>query len=201
MNVVTRSLALLALLTLVAGIPACTPPGPPSGTYTINTFEFVLSNPPQNVGESIPNIWIDTNTKLSGLSGGTMTSSLPCAVKIDYTDNSFTFKSAVFTVVKITYDDGTIDPSTEAVKLPLRIAAREYETVNSVAGGRIVKSKSWILSGAIPNVITRAEPFRLQIEGHFTTGDGTTIPFAIDQHFDIKTENAIKSAEELLQDK
>ncbi len=69
-----------------------------------------------------------------------MTSSLPCAVKIDYTDNSFAFKNALITSVKIIYDDDMIDPSTKEVKLPLRIAAREYETVNSVAGGRIVKS-------------------------------------------------------------
>ncbi len=130
-----------------------------------------------------------------------MTSSLPCAVKIDYTENSFAFKSAVITSVKIIYDDDMIDPSTKEVNLPLRIAAREYETVNSVAGGRIVKSKAWIISGTVPNVITRAEPFRLQIDGYFAKDENNKSPFTIDQHFDIKTENAVKSAEELLQDK
>ncbi len=130
-----------------------------------------------------------------------MTSSLPCAVKIDYTDNSFKFKDAVFTSVTITYDDDTVAPSTKAVKMPLRIAAREYETVNSVAGGRIVKSKAWIISGTIPNVVTRAEPFRLQIEGYFTKDDSNRIPFAMEQQFDIKTENTVRSAEDVLKDK
>jgi len=201
MCVMIRSIVVLILLPMLAGIPSCIPSGPPSGTYTINTFEFVHSKPPQNVGEAIPNIWIDTNMKLSSLSGGTLTSSLPCAVKIDYTDNSFAFKNAVFTSVKVTYDDDTIDPSTKKIGLPLRITAREYETVNSVAGGRIVKSKAWIISATIPKVITRAEPFRLQIDGYFAKDENNKIPFAIDQHFDIKTENAVKSAEELLQDK
>ena len=130
-----------------------------------------------------------------------MTSSLPCAVKIDYTDNSFAFKNAVFTSVKITYDDDTVDPSTKAVKMPLRMAAREYESVNSVAGGRIVKSKAWIISSTIPGVITRSEPFRLQIDGYFTKDDNSRTPITIDQHFAIKRQHAVKNAEEVLQDK
>ncbi len=194
-------MVILILSPMLVWIPSCTPSGPPSGTYTINTFEYVHSNPPKNAGEAIPNVWIDTNMKLSGLSGGTLTSSLPCAIKIDYTDNSFAFKNAVFTSVKITYDDDTVDPSTTGFKTPLRITAREYETVNSVAGGRIVKSKAWIISGTIPNAITRAEPFRLQIDGYFTKDDQNRIPFSIDQHFDIKVQNEVKTAEEVLQDK
>lgn len=201
MSTVNRSVLILALLTMLAGISACTPTGPPSGTYTIDTLEFVHSNPPQNDGESIPNIWIDTNTKLSSLSGGTLTSSLPCAVMIDYTDDSLSFKSAVISAVKITYDDDTVDRSSEAVQLPLHFAAREHESVNSVAGGRIVKSKNWIISGKIPNVITRAEAFRLQMEGHFIKDNDYRLPFKIDQHFDIKTEHSVKSAVEVLQDK
>ncbi len=110
-------------------------------------------------------------------------------------------QNAIFTSVKITYDDDTVDPSTTGFKTPLRITAREYETVNSVAGGRIVKSKAWIISGTIPNAITRAEPFRLQIDGYFTKDDQNRIPFSIDQHFDIKVQNEVKTAEEVLQDK
>lgn len=201
MFTIEKSVVILALVPMLAGIPSCLPVGPPSGTYTVNTFEFVHSKPSQNAGESIPNIWIDTNTKLSGLSGGTLTSRLPCAVKIDYTDNSLSFKSAVFTSVKITYNDGTIDPSAEAVKLPFSIAAREYESVNSVTGGRIVKSKNWIISGEIPNLVTRAQPFRLQMEGYFIKDNDITCPFTIDENFDVKTEESVKSAEELLQDK
>jgi hypothetical protein len=194
-------MASLALSAMLAGIQSCTPVGPPIGTYTINTFRFVLSNPPQNDGEAIPNIWNDTNTKLSSLSGGSLTSSLPCAVMIDYTNNSFSFKSAVITGVTITYDDDTTDPSTKMIKFPLQIDAREYESVNSVAGGRIVKSRNQIISGRIPDVVTRAEPFRLQIDGYFTQDEGRRVPITIDQHFEIEREDAIKSAAEVLQDK
>lgn len=199
MNAVVKSVVVFAfaLFALLAGVRSCTP----IGTYNVKTFEFIHSKPISEADGPAPSIWIDTNTKLSSLFGGSLTSSLPCSVMIDYTDNSSTFKAVVFTTVKITYDDGTVDPSTDAVQLPLRIAAREYESVNSVAGGRIVKSKDWILSGKIPNVITRAEPFTLQLEGHFTKDDGSTLPFAIDQHFDLKTETAVKSAAEVLQDK
>ncbi len=191
-------LVTVVLLPVLAGIQACTPVGPPSGTYKVNTFQFVPTNPAPTADGATPSIWIDTNTKLSGLSGGTLSSSLPGAVMIDYTDSSMTFKTAVVTTVKITYDD---DASTEAVELPLRIAAREYESVNSVAGGQIVKSKARVVSGKIPKAITRAAPFRLQMEGYFTQEDGNKLPFKIDQHFDIKTEEAIKSAEEVLQDR
>lgn len=196
-----RSVVLLALIPLLAGIPACSPPGPPSGTYAVSTFQFELSGPPSGTGKSMPNVWIDANTKLSSLSGGTLTSSLPCAVMIDYTDNTHSFKNATITAVKITYDDHTIDPSSAAVKLPLLISPREYETVNSVAGGRIVKSMTWVISGKVPNVITRAEPFRLQMEGYFTQGDDNRLPFTIDHKFDIKKENRVKTAEEVFQDK
>lgn len=191
---------LLALLPLLIGIPSCKRVGPPSGTYQINTFQFVVSNPPTNAGNPVPGVWIDTNTTVD-LSGGTVTSRLPCAVMIDYTDNDRVFKAAVFTCINVTYDDGTVEASTDAMKLPLRIAAREYESVNSVAGGRIVKTKSSLISGKTPKIITRAEPLRLQMEGHFVKADGGTVAFALDQHFDIKTENSVKPAAEVLQDK
>lgn len=201
MYLIERGVVTFAVVPLLAAIPSCLPMGSPSGSYTVNTFEFVHSKPPENAGDSIPNIWIDTNTKLSGISGGTLTSSLPCAVKIDYTDNSFSFQSVVITSVKITYDDSTDDPSAETVELPFNVAAREYESVNSVTGGRIVKSKNWIISGEISSLVTRAEPFRLQMEGYFTKDKDTRVPFTIDEHFDLKTENSVKSAEEVLQDK
>lgn len=201
MDAITRSMVIFILSPMLIGFLSCKPLGPPMGNYTINTFEFVQSNPPQNVGEAIPNIWIDTNLKLSSLHGGTLTSSLPCAVKIDYTDNGYAFQNAELTSLKITYDDDTVDPSTTTVKMPLRIPARTYETVNSMAGGRIVRSKAWIISGTIPNMITRAEPFRLQIEGYFTKDDGSRLPFSMNQHFELKTENSVKTAAEVLQDK
>lgn len=201
MSNTARWLAILALLTMLAMILWCSQSGPRSGTYTINVFEYVPSHPSRNMGDSIPNVWIDTHLRLSSLTGGTLTSSLPCAVKIDYTDSSLAVKAAIFTALKVTYDDNTTDPSAAALGLPLRIAARDYESVNSVADGRIVKSRTSIVFGAIPNVITRAGPLRLQIEGHFVKGDGSRIPFVIDQHFDIKAVNTVKSSGEVLQDK
>jgi hypothetical protein len=108
--------------------------------------------------------------------------------------------------VTITYDDNSVDPSTEKLKLPLSIPAREYESVNSVAGGRIVTSKASIISTKIPNLISRKESFRLQIQGYFNKASDNKasdnrIPFTMDQHFDIKSEVSNKSAAELLQDK
>jgi hypothetical protein len=200
MYILDRSVTLLALLPMLSGAPSCTPVGPPNGTYAVRTFEFVHTNPPQNNGEAIPNIWINTNTKVSSLYGGTLTSSLPCAVMMDYTDNTRSFKDAVITAVKVTYDDNTLDSAFEAVNLPLHFVAREYESVNSVAGGGIVTVKCGLISGRIPNVITHAEPFRLQLEGYFTRSDDTRLPFSIDQHFDIKTENSVKKAADVLQD-
>lgn len=200
MCTIEKNMLILALMSMVAGIPSCLPEEPPSGNYKVNTFEFVHSKPPQNSGECIPNIWIDTNTNLSGLLGGTLRSSLPCAVKIDYTDNSLSFKSAEVISVKITYDDSTVEPSAAAVALPVSIAAREYESVNSVTGGRIVKSKNWIISGEIRNLVTRAQPLRLQMEGYFTKDNDIRLPFTIDEHFDVKTEESLRSAAELLQD-
>ena len=211
MFIFDRTLALLALLTILAAMPPCIPIGPPTGNYKLNTFEFTLSNTPKNVGECIPNISIDTNRKLSGLAGGTLTSSLPGGMNFDYTDNTFSLESAVITSVTITYDDNSVDPSTEKLKLPLSIPAREYESVNSVAGGRIVKSKASIISTKIPNLISRKESFRLQIQGYFSKHNDNKasdnkhsdnrIPFTMDQHFEIKSEISNKSAAELLQDK
>lgn len=191
---------LLAAFPLLVGIPSCRRAGPPSGTFQVNTFQFVLSNPPANTGGPVPGVWINENTAVD-LSGGTVTSSLPCAVMIDYTDNDRAFKALVFTSITVTYDDGTAEASTDAMKLPMRIAAREYESVNSVAGGRIVKTKSSIMSGRTPKIITRAEPLRLQMEGHFVRSDGSEVAFTIDQHFDVRAENAVKPAMEVLQDK
>lgn len=200
MNATIRSL-FIVLSPMLLSTVSCEQSASISGNYKIDTFEFVPSTPSKVIGEAIPNIWIDTNMELSSLFGGTLTSRLPCSVKIDYTDNSFSFKHLVLTAVKITYDDETKASSPDAVTLPLRITAREYETVNSVAGGKVVKSNAWIISGSIPNVITRVKPFRLQIDGYFTKDDNSTVPIAIDQHFDIKVQNAVKSAQEVLQDK
>lgn len=201
MFVLHQRLTVLCLLPMLAGISSCTPDGPPHGAYHVNTIQFMPVGPPRQENESIPGIWIDTNTQLSGWGGGTLASSLPGSVMIDYTDSSHSVLDAVITDVRVRYEDAKVEADSEVPGLPLRIAAREYESVNSVTGGRIVKSKNWIVSGKIPDVITRAEPFRLQMEGYFSKDDGTRIPFTVDQRFDVKTENTIKRADEVLQDK
>jgi hypothetical protein len=93
-------------------------------THVIDTVRFVPSNPGTKSPGPVPGIWIDTNTKLSGLSGGTLQSGKPYGLGIDYTDETFTFKSAEFTRVKILYNDGGIDPEAGSLGLPLRLKAR-----------------------------------------------------------------------------
>lgn len=196
---IARSAVALALLPLLVGITSCKPVVSPSSTFRVNTFHFVHAGPPADSGKAAPHVWIDTNTRV-GLAEGTVTSSLPAAVMIDYTDHSAALRSVVITAVRITYDDGAIDTATDALKLPLRIAAREYESVNSVSGGRIVKTKSWIVSGRIPGVVGRAQPLRLELEGHFVGNDGSESAFKIEQNFDVESEQAVKSAVEALRD-
>lgn len=201
MGVAVKAAAVLVGLLLVLGtLQWCRRVMPPTGPMTVNTFEFVRTAPPAAGGGPTPHVWIDANTAVS-FSESTVTSSLPCAVMIDYTDNSEEFGALVFSVVKVTYDDGTVDPGAAGLKLPLRIKAREYETVNSMAGGRIVRSKVQILSGSIPGVVTRAEAFTLRLEGHFEKKDGERVAFTIDEHFDVKTERGVRNAADVLQDK
>lgn len=179
----------------------CVGAEPPSGTYDVRTFRFVPVDQADPEGGPIPSIWIDTNTKLSGLYGGTLTSSLPCAVRLDYTDNQFEMKSLVVSDVRVTYDDRTKEPAVKELKLPIDLPARRYGSVNSVSGGRVVRSTTSVLSGEIPGVVTRAEPFRLKLQGHFLDHQGEKTPFVIKQSFRIEKENATKHAAEVLQDR
>jgi hypothetical protein len=179
---------------------SCGPGILPSGTYQVNTVRFVLSGPRSDSGGPAPGIWIDTKTKLSGLAGGTLKSGKPYGLGIDYTDSTFTFAAAEFTGVEIAYDDGTVDPGTKALDLPLRIAGREYETINSVAVGKVVNTKVRVISGKIPGIINRDEPFTLRLKGLFIKDDGSKIPFTIDQHYDIEKQSGTKTAAEVMQD-
>ena len=196
MKIADKSLAMLALFPLLAGVQSCTP----GGTYQIDTFAFMPTQPVAAAAQPQPSVWIDTNIRLSSLSGGTVTSRLPCAAKLDYTDNSKSMEAAVLTQVQLTYDDGVAEPSLQTLKLPLKIKAREYEVVNSMAGGEIVKSKVRVVSGEVPNLITRDQPFTLQIAGHFVKLDGQEVAFTIEQHFDIQREKGEKPAAEVLMD-
>lgn len=193
---------LLVLSPFLATLQSCSSPtGPPSGVYKIDTVSFAPSNPRPVAAGTAPGIRVDSNTKLSSLAGGTLSSNLPYSLVINYTDNNADFQDVEITDVTVTYDDGAVEAATNKLDLPLRIAARQYEQVNSVSGGRIVKSNVSIIDGKIPGVVTRAESFALQVNGHFTKHDGSTIPFTIDEHFDAKFAKGVKSAAEVLQDR
>jgi hypothetical protein len=148
-----------------------------------------------------PGIWIDTNTELRGLWGGTIESHAPYAIAFDYTDDAADLEKLEFTRVAITYDDGASEPAATALTLPITVGARESETVNSMSGGRVVRSTVRVLSGRIPGVITRDASFRLVMEGRFVKKDGSVVPFAIDQRWDVVFERTTKPAGEVLQDR
>jgi len=194
-------LSSLFVLLTTSTLQSCSPHGSPIGTYKIDTVRFVLSDPSAVPAQPAPGIWIDTNTKLRGLAGGTVKSSKPYGIAFDYTDSTFTFTTLEFSTVTLTYDDGIVEPSVRALALPLRIAARKYEGVNSVGGGQTVKYVTRILSGKIPGVVSRDEPFTLKLIGQFTKEDGSKVPFTIEQHYDIKKESTTKAAVDVLQDK
>lgn len=201
MSAVAKSVRILAVLAFCAAMQSCgAPTGPPQGVYKVDTVSFV-PNPRSTSADPAPGVWIDTNTKLSSLSGGDLKSQLPYGVGIDYTDNNAIFQDAEFTRVTITYDDGAVDEAANQLQLPLRIPARQTETVNSVSGGRIVRSTVSVISDKIPDIISRAEPFTLQMSGHFTRTDGSQQPFEVEQHFDVEKVKATKDAAEVLQDK
>ena len=201
MKTAPRLLRLSALVFAMGTLQSCSPHSVPSGSYKIDTVRFVLSNHGSSGTQPAPGIWIDTNMKLRGFLGGTVKSSKPYGIAFDYTDNTFTFKTLEFSTVRLTYDDGMVEPSVKGLALPLRISVRKYETVNSVSGGGTVKAMTHILSGKIPGIVHRDEPFTLQIMGHFTKEDGTKVAFTIDQHYEIEKESTTRAAADVLQDK
>lgn len=140
----------------------------------------------------VPNIAIDTNVK-AGMMGGAVKSKKPYKILALYTDSTFTFASAEFTKVTVTYADGTVDPGIAALKLPMRFNHRIYESPNSMAGGAVVITKSRIIQAEFPGTITRDKPFTLLIEGKFTKDDGTIIPFKIKEKYDISREKRTES--------
>jgi len=173
-----------------------------TGTYDIDTVQFKLSDPATATsgadGGREPGIWINTNIS-HNLFPKTIESSKPYSIGIDKTDTSFTYSSVAFTKVQVTYDDGSVE--TNIPSLPMVIKAREHTSTNSVSGGQIVQTKMRLISGSIPDVITRDQSFTLELEGHFNLDDGSKVPFKIDQHYDVVIEQTKKPAQEVLQDK
>lgn len=197
MRSILRILVAVAWLAPIVTMLGC-------GNYEINTFHFVPAAKAveaKTKNSPVPTIWIDTNTRLNGLIGGTLESHLPCAVMIDFTDVDRQFKELVVTTVEITYEDEKDEPSTRSLKLPVKVAGRSYESTNSIDGGAIETTKAWIFSGKLPDLITRDHPLRLRLKGHFTKRDNSKIDFAIDRQFKIERDHGTRPANEVLQDK
>lgn len=211
-----RVLGIAALAWLAAGDGACKPATMPTGTITIDTVTFELdqaapaasATAPAASGPA-PGLWIDTNIKMPnpiglGSASGSVTSRKPYAIAFDFTDNAAReadrFARLEFTSVRVTYDDGAAEPAAGALKVPIVVRARSYETANSVAGGRVVRSTVSLLSGTIPGVVTRDESFRLEVEGRFVRRDGTAVPFSIDQRWRARREQTTKPAAEVYRD-
>ncbi len=172
------------LLATALLLPSC------NAKYDMVTFDAVGTMPAATT--PVPKIEINTNVT-GGMMGGSVKSNKPYAIRAHYMDDTFTFASAEFTKVTVTYADGTNDPGAAALKLPMYFRHRIYESHNSVAGGAIVVTKSRIIQAEFPGTINRDEPFTLLIEGKFTKDDGTIIPFKITEKYDISRDKRTQS--------
>ena len=175
---------LSVLLATALLLPSC------NVKYDMVTFNAVGIMPA--AATPVPKIEIDTNVT-AGMMGGAVKSNKPYDIQTHYMDDTFTFASAEFTTVTVTYADGTVDPGIAALKLPMRFQNRVHESPNSMAGGAIVVTKSRIIQAEFPGTITRDEPFTLHIEGKFTKDDGTMIPFTFKEKYDISRDKRTES--------
>ena len=180
-----RHFALRSILLAIALLlPSC------NVKYDMVTFKAVGIMPAATT--PIPVIAIDTNV-IAGMTGGAVKSNKPYDIQAHYMDDTFTFASAEFTKVTVTYADGTIDPGVAELKLPMRFLNRAYESHNSMAGGAVVVTKSRIIQAEFPGIINRDEAFTLLIEGKFTKDDGTTISFTIKEKYDVSRDKRTES--------
>lgn len=180
-----KHLALRSIL-LVTSIllPSC------NAKYDMVTFNAVGIMPAATT--PVPAIVIDTNVT-AGMMGGDVKCNKPYDIQTHYMDDTFTFASAEFTTVTVTYADGTMDPGTAALKLPMRFQNRAHESSNSMAGGAVVVTKSRIIPAEFLGTIARDESFTLLIEGKFTKDDGTIIPFTIKEKYDVSRDKRTES--------
>jgi hypothetical protein len=195
---VMRKAAPLVLLFLCTVLLSCKRSSSPPGTgikvppHTFDTVSFSPTSPPPPSSGPVPGVWVNTNMEVDGLWGGTVKTSKPYGLGIGYTDNASSFASAVITSVKVVYDDGTEEAGAKRLKLPIVIPARETESVNSMSGGRIMKSKVRVISTKIPGFIYHDEPFTLEIDGHFNGKTGGKTPFTINQHYEMKKDTGTR---------
>lgn len=164
-----------------------------SCNYKYDTVSFDAVGKKPVAKSPVPKIQIDTNISVGTLLGGSVKSKKPYDIQAYYMDDTFTFASAEFTKVTVTYADGTVDPGTAALKLPLGVQNEVHESYNSMAGGAVVVTKSRIIRVEFPGTIHRDEPFTLLIEGRFTKDDGTVIPFSVSDKFDISRDKRTES--------
>lgn len=172
-----------------------------TASYKFDTVTFVLkgtNSPPSGLA---PQIYIDTNTEVSGLFGGTVKSSKPYSVKLDFTDDTFSFAKAEINKVEVLYEDGSTDSGTAGLALPITINARPYEIINSGTGGRIIKTEVRVVSGEIADIISRDEPLSVHIEGNLVKDSGVVIPFEIHQEYNVETDSSVKAWKDVMQDK
>lgn len=172
------------LFTTALLLPSC------NAKYDTVTFHAAGTGPA--VATPAPKVAIDTNVS-AGMMGGDVKSKKPYDILVHYMDDTFTFASAEFTKVTVTYADGTVDPGIAALKLPMRFPHRIHESHNSMAGGAVVVTKSRFIQAEFPGTISRDEPFTLQIEGSFTKDDGTVIPFTIKEKYTLSREKRTES--------
>lgn len=184
MNTHKHSALRSILLATALFLPSC------NVKYDMVTFKAVGIMPAATT--PVPKIEIDTNVT-AGMTGGDVKSNKPYDIQTYYMDDTFTFASAEFTTVTVTYADGTVDPGIAAPKLPMRFQNRVHESPNSMAGGVVVVTKSRIIPAEFPGTISRDEAFTLLIEGKFTKDDGTIIPFTIKEKYDVSRDKRTES--------
>lgn len=188
---------LLNLMIACVVLPSCKPSGSLAGVHKFDTVTFDLTSTPPVSATPVPNVWLDTNMEVDGLiGGGNVKTKKPYHIRLDYTDNSSSLTALEITKVGVTYDDGTVEAATKGLTLPQRIAVQPYETVNSMSGGRIVKSTVNILSGMLRDAITRDESLTLKMEGFFTTKAGAKHSFTIDYQYTVRSDKSTKPLED-----
>ena len=158
--------------------------------YDTVTFSAAGVIPPATT--PVPKIEIDTNVT-AGMMGGAVKSNKPYDIRAYYMDDTFTFSSAEFTKVTVTYADGTVDPGIAALKLPMSFTNSLHESANSMTGGVVVVNKSRIIRAEFTDTVSRDEAFTLQIEGKFTKNGGTVIPFTMREKYDISRNTGTES--------
>lgn len=200
MKACLKIISVVALMAIGAVLPSCDTGSAALGTYDVDTVTFTLAEPIKPVDAPRPGLYIDTNIKLSGMFGGTMESNKPYTLGIDFTDNGENLKSMTISSLVVTYQDGSTDPGPEAMKFPMVVHARDYETTNSMAGGKVVTETVSIISTRLEKVVHHAKPLNLKMKGFYTKQDGTQLPFSIDYNYNVEFKKGEEKALELFKD-